>query len=166
MKFTSAMKQSFWNKVDRSGGENTCWNWKGTKYKQGYGYIRMQKKNFLAHRIALELSGVGVQQFVHVLHSCDNPPCCNPKHLHVGNHLINMNECELRNRRIYLKGEEHPNSKLTDIQAIEIKALYSTGNYSQRALAKHFNVDQNVIFLIVNNKSRKFLNETLRTLTA
>jgi hypothetical protein len=33
-----------------------------------------------------------------VMHSCDNPPCCNPDHLSLGTHLQNMAECRAKDR--------------------------------------------------------------------
>ena len=50
------------------------------------------------------------------------------------------------------KGEKHPGAKLTDEQAIEIRKMYATHNYSQRQLAKNFGVSQSVINDIILRK--------------
>lgn len=44
------------------------------------------------------------------------------------------------------KGEDNPNSKLTQVIVNKIRELYSSGNYSQRDLGKKFNVKQATIW--------------------
>jgi len=50
------------------------------------------------------------------------------------------------------KGEKHGQSKLGESQVLEIRRIYSTGEISQRALAKIFDVHQVHIGDIVNRK--------------
>lgn len=79
-------------------GVNECWPWTGDKYAKGYGRFRLNGKMRLAHRIShLIFHGVLDDMFM-VLHSCDNPPCCNPYHLRQGTHLDNTRDAMLRNR--------------------------------------------------------------------
>lgn len=67
----------FWSKVDRSGGENACWEWQGSQSKNGYG--RFGKR--LAHRVAHELCIGSIPEGFVVHHKCHNRSCVNPKHL-------------------------------------------------------------------------------------
>ena len=73
----------FWPKIDRSGGPSACWPWIGARNRRGYGRISVGGKNQLAHRVAYSLV-VGTPEGTMILHSCDNPPCCNPAHLRSG----------------------------------------------------------------------------------
>jgi hypothetical protein len=50
-------------------------------------------------------------------------------------------------------GEKNSHHKLKSRDVIKIRKLYSTGNYSQRKLAKMFNVTQLPICDIVNHNS-------------
>lgn len=43
-------------------------------------------------------SGQDVPDGMHILHSCDNPRCCNPEHLRIGTHQDNMNDKVSRGR--------------------------------------------------------------------
>jgi HNH endonuclease len=45
----------------------------------------------------LEL-GRELERTEHVMHSCDNPPCCNPNHLSIGTHHENMIDSMLKGR--------------------------------------------------------------------
>jgi len=89
----------FWSKVDKKT-DNECWNWKG-RCKHGYGLFKVcvdrKDKGFIASRVALYLSGVDVKDLF-VLHSCDNPPCCNPNHLRTGTAKDNTNDMIERGR--------------------------------------------------------------------
>lgn len=55
-----------------------------------------------------------------------------------------------------IKEEDKRNRKLTDKQREEIRELYATGKYSQRELAKKYNVTKNVIvYAIYPEKYKK-----------
>lgn len=60
----------------------------------GYGatYLRRGGRNvgMKASRAVYIATHGDLPADVHVLHSCDNPPCCNPAHLRPGSHLENM----------------------------------------------------------------------------
>jgi hypothetical protein len=87
------LAERFWAKVDVRGADE-CWPWKGTLNTTGYGQIKEEgrRASRLAHRVSLELSGVQIPDGRYVLHSCDNPPCVNPRHLRVGTQLDNMQD--------------------------------------------------------------------------
>ncbi len=88
------------SKIDASNGPGACWEWRGTLVKR-YGVLQVDKKRHKAHRLALVWLGGerdSSNGVLSVLHSCDNPKCCNPEHLRFGTHQENMVEMKRRNR--------------------------------------------------------------------
>lgn len=93
----------FWSRVDKSGGDDACWNWTGSLNIHGYGVYK-DLGVLGAHRTAYFLTH-GNPGSLYVLHGCDNPKCCNPAHLHAGTHQDNVREKMERGRH-----PSHPNS--------------------------------------------------------
>lgn len=81
----------FWTWVDRSADPDACWEWQGERDKKGYGKFSCLGES-KAFRIAYRLIKGDIQPGMVIMHSCDNPPCCNPDHLSEGTHLDNMRD--------------------------------------------------------------------------
>lgn len=80
----------FWGKINVKGA-NECWPWKNsTRGSLGYGQFRIGDKICDAHRVALELMKGPLKKGRYILHDCDNPKCCNPRHLIPGTQQENM----------------------------------------------------------------------------
>ena len=128
-----------------------CREWQAGKSQSGYGHIDIPGKGKCrAHRIAYEeYIGEITEENPIIRHLCHNKLCINPFHLKAGTPQDNSNDSKEVNA--FPKGENNPYSKLTDIERKEIKRLYSTGKYSQRKLAKKFNVHQVTIGRITRN---------------
>jgi hypothetical protein len=86
----------------------------------------------------------------------------------LNNHISNLEWCTSshNNKHAYqiglkkpidTKGQKNGNSKLTQQQVLEIRELYSSGNYSQKELSKKFQVGTVQIHRIVNNKLWKHI---------
>jgi hypothetical protein len=109
--------ERFWEKVDRSAGTAKCWPWIAkARHKFGYGYFNYDTANGknrtkikAAHRLAYELAYGRIPEGLSVRHACDNPPCCNPRHLSLGNQTENMKDAIDRERMPF--GSKHHNFK-------------------------------------------------------
>ena len=89
----------FWDLLDRSGGDNACWIWTRTTARRGYGRLIWNGKSIQAHRMAKILAhGEPPAKHYFACHHCDNPPCCNPRHLWWGTHKDNMNDRDAKGR--------------------------------------------------------------------
>lgn len=80
------------------GEPDECWEWMGTRDHRGYGESRINRKRHAAHRMAWEAVNGPVPEGMGVLHRCDNPPCCNPAHLFVGDQVANMRDARAKGR--------------------------------------------------------------------
>ncbi len=69
----------------------------GCRDKWGYGDLSYSGKHMQAHRLAWTLTH-GDPGELDVLHTCDNPPCCNPKHLYLGTDADNHRDMHARGR--------------------------------------------------------------------
>lgn len=66
-----------------------------------YGEISYRGTNWATHRLMYRLAHGTIPDGMLVMHTCDNPPCCNPAHLRLGTHLENMRECREKDRYYY-----------------------------------------------------------------
>lgn len=110
-------------RTDRSGGPDACWPWTRSTNRRDAGYGRFTKNgvDILAHRAAWELAnGEKLGADDRVLHDCDNPVCCNPKHLLRGTQKDNVADMVRKGRRAPTIGERHPGAILTDAQVVAI----------------------------------------------
>lgn len=141
----------FWSKVDIKG-PNDCWEWYGPKDSGGYGHTCWFGKTRKAHRISWVLAnGRPVPRGLYILHSCDNRPCVNPRHLRPGTQKENCAEMVQKGRCVRPRGEAHNQAKLTEVDVKEIRTRRAQGD-SRKQLAKDYNVDPTLIWLIVRRK--------------
>lgn len=113
--------EAFWSRVDMTE-EDDCWSWMGSKTDRGYGvYAPLPGVLLRTHRVAYALHNSGIDDAMMVCHRCDNPICCNPKHLFLGTNSDNVRDMVAKGRNKPTKGESSPLAKLTADQA---RAIY------------------------------------------
>lgn len=151
-------EEKFWSRIDKTSSPNNCWVWQGAKGKHGgYGIVRFNGKARPAHKVAWFWTYQKMPN-LHLLHSCDNPPCCNPAHLREGTDADNMLDKVLRNRQ--RKGESIPSSILTEENVKEIRLLLSRGIKGSE-LSRRFGVSPATISGIKHEKKWKHVDKNI-----
>ena len=146
--------ERFWSKVNIEG-EDDCWEWTRYRDKDGYGVVGIgTKKIHKAHRVAYMLFNGDFPANL-CCHSCDNPPCCNPKHLFNGTQKDNMEDCKNKGR---ISGENNSSAKLTAEQVIKIREEYKCPAPRQsniNELALKYDVSYQTIHDIISRRTWK-----------
>ena len=147
---------AFWSKVDIKK-PSECWPWLGASKKKGYGNLTVNKKNWLSHRFAWELTNFPIPEGYVVMHLCDCPSCANPSHLVLGTSQANNCDMLIKGRQNWHEnraiGERNANTKLTAEKVREIRKLYQGGIQNQYQLARTYGVTQTNIGSITRNKT-------------
>ena len=152
------IESRFWQKVDKSGGDNSCWEWKGSKHPKGYGCFNARRgMTKIAHRIAYILTHGEIPSGKMVCHKCDNPSCCNPSHLFLGSASDNSSDMVIKGRSPY--GERQGHTSLTFREVLAIRRLHMTGKVMQKDLCEAFGVKQQTMSAILAGKNWKYANE-------
>lgn len=118
--------------------------------KTGYKYVTLQKdrisKCMRVHCIVM-LVFIGKRPCNHDIHHIDNNKS--------NNSLVNLVYMPNKDHQLTInrpKGVRNGNAKLNSDKIIKIRSLYNSG-YSQRAIAKIFNISQGTTHQIVTRKT-------------
>lgn len=111
------------------------------------------------HRLSHEHYKGAIPKDHDVCHSCDYPPCWNPKHLFAGTRTVNMQDMALKGRGPH--GQSHPFAKLTEEQVLEMYRLEDDG-VSQYQIALHFGVHERYANLVLTGRRWKHLHRQHR----
>lgn len=151
------LEQRFWSKVDK-GAPDECWPWTRSTRK-GYGTITLsprdcedaRRRSVFTHRLSYYMAQ-GEWPEPLGRHTCDNPICCNPRHVISGTPKQNMGDKYERGRAVHPRGERSVLAVLTASQAAEIRSKYATGMVSQRALAAEYGIAQPTVCRVVRGE--------------
>ena len=97
MKLAEEQLKKFWTKVDKKG-DNECWEWVAAKNSKGYGQFGISGVSKSTHRISYVIHNGDIPDGLFVCHTCNNPPCVNPKHLYAGSNKENMQQASNEKR--------------------------------------------------------------------
>lgn len=156
----------FWDRVDKTTGNGpwgNCWIWTGGKVG-GYGSVRFRGIMQKSHRVAWIITNGEIGNNDHVLHRCDNPPCCNPDHLFLGTNHDNVLDRHKkgRSKNVFTSanhpatqraGEHHWCAKLSNNDVKAICELHASG-VNQTQIAKQYSVHSATISRIVRGEWR------------
>ncbi|NLZ11095.1 MAG: hypothetical protein GX086_07165 [Alcaligenaceae bacterium] len=133
----------------------------------GYGRLKSNGVEFLAHRYVWSKINGGIPKGLFVCHACDTPGCVNPAHLFIGTPRDNYDDMLKKGRAPFdgppatgrfkignaytpdIKGEKHHNAKLTKQEVIYIRE----SNLSITDLMRKFNVSRGCIRKIISRQN-------------
>jgi hypothetical protein len=154
----------FWSKVRVIADEDSCWLYTGSTRKgrnEEYGRFNVEGRDELAHRVAWKLMHPGEPMPPAVRHSCDNPPCCRPKHLLGGTQADNVEDAAQKGRmrgKTYQRGEANDSSVLTAQIVLEARRRYRLGE-SAGQLAKDLGVALGTLQGALSGQTWSHLND-------
>ena len=83
----------------KNGAPSECWPWTAAKDRDGYGRFKVMGRHVPAHRMAFVLTRTqDLGEIEVVMHTCDNPSCCNPAHLKAGTQVENIADRSAKGR--------------------------------------------------------------------
>lgn len=143
----------FWARVVFGNG---CWTWAGPCHPSGHGRTTVDGRPWYAHRRAWTLTNGPIPSGLCVCHKCDNPPCVRPDHLFLGTVADNNQDMWRKGRGGRPpRGNQNPNVKLSDAEVAAIRARYTTGGVSHRALAREYGVSKTLVACIIVGRKRR-----------
>ena len=165
----------FWARVRKR--KRGCWEWQGYRAPSGYGVLQARKIHdapLLAHRVAWRLRRGPIPDGAHVLHRCDNPRCVRLSHLFLGTQSDNNADRQskgrtasgdsngartkpgrnpfVRNRGSGLKGEAHPQARLSQRQVAAIRRAFERGE-PRAKIAARYGISVTHVYRIASRKS-------------
>lgn len=144
----------FWKKVEKT---DTCWLWKGSIHRTGYGHFKFQGRTQQAHRVSFILANGPVPDGLMVCHTCDVRSCVNPDHLFLGTNKDNIADAAAKGRMSH--GEAHRDAKLTTADVIAIRARYRSGQASIRGMAREYGMAHCNMQSVVHGKTWRHVEQ-------
>lgn len=140
--------------VRAHGLSDSCLEWPASLDGRGYGQVSFQGRRATVSRVAYELFYGIAPGRLHVLHRCDNRKCYAAAHLFLGTNADNMADK-------IAKGRDRHHSKLTALEADEIRHRYKRGD-SVADMASDFRVCRGTIRACVQGITWKQFGQGIR----
>ncbi len=149
--------EDVWKFIDKRAADE-CWPWLSSK-SGPYGAFRVKQKYYKAHRVVYFVRNGGIElnapesnySHEHVLHACDNPICCNPSHLFLGDIFVNMADKVSKGRQYRGTGELATNAALSNEDAVRIREASLFGA-KPKDLASSYGVSVFTIYPIIRGE--------------
>jgi hypothetical protein len=150
----------FWSMVNKNGPlpekstgvKFRCWLWIGSIRQDGYGRFNFEGRVYSPTRFAWKLKTGRDPGPLTISTHCQNKTCVR--------HLFSRTRSDLgaaTGGHPALLGEDHPNTRLTSTQVLQIRELYATGKFLQKDLAVRFDVSRPALRKIVSRQSWRHL---------
>lgn len=142
--------------ISRNGRSafTACIPWQGMMQTRTGGApypIYYAGQNVSARRVVFEMAHQRTLQPAEVVgYACGDPRCVNPNHLYVATAETIARE-RMLSEKYSVKGEAHPQAKLTEADVHEIRTL-ARGNITYQSLGEIFGCSKRNIGYIVNYK--------------
>jgi hypothetical protein len=117
---------------------NGCWLWRWSTNNKGYGRIRVDGAEWLAHRYVYTRQRGPIPPELELDHLCSNRRCVNPDHLEAVPHRVN---CRRGRRAILGPGG-----------ALAIKLAAATTTLSHRAIAEMVAIDHRTVGRVIGGQ--------------
>ncbi len=158
----------FLHKIEKRGD---CWIWTASTRNKGYGafsWTDIESGRLIqerAHRISYRLFTGQIPNNLFVLHTCDNPACCNPDHLFLGTKADNNRDMVEKGRHVpggthcgkhypngnWKHGTEHHGSKLNPDLVRQIREDHKTMSYSK--LMKKYGLSLGCVSKVITRRT-------------
>jgi hypothetical protein len=136
-------EERFQEKLGAQDPASGCVEWMAGRDRYGYGRVSFEGRDVGSHRLAWILKRGPIPEGMCVLHSCDNPACCNEDHLFLGTNADNSADMALKGR--------HGRAKLTAKDIPEIRKRLAMGDSLIR-IGADFGVNRGSIHQIKTGK--------------
>lgn len=136
-----------------------CLIWRKAKDHDGYGVTFFRSHQWRVHRAVFFLWVGDIPERSFVLHHCDNPTCCNPSHLFLGDARINRHDCRAKGRMTIQRGELRYNCILNETKVREIRRRYKWRDKDNNAVAlgNEFGVTVGAVWGILRGRTWKHI---------
>jgi len=139
-------KQRFFVALGIPKPHSECWEWPKNRDPNGYGRTGAVRYGYhkrfeLTHRLAFWLFKGDIPPGAFVCHVCDNPPCCNPAHLFLGNAAINNGDRKQKGRNDDRRGVRNHVAKLAEADVMAIRKSRLSG----RTIAARYGLGESTV---------------------